>query len=264
MPIAKERAPITVRGVCYTLFVQKLIASMEKSETSKVSRLLTIAREEGTIPWEQIVDETRQIEEAATWDSPEEYMAASALAYRLNFWQSQPHRVQVWSEKGTIRGVLQPVLDEFAIPFMVVHGYASATVTHDIANDNDGRPLHILYVGDLDPSGANMSAVDLPKRFAEYGGTHIKLKRIALTPEQVVGLPSFPAADKRGDTRYSWFVRTHGRRCWELDAMDPRDLRGIVKREIKKLINKDAWRLSEITNEAQQESMREFFRSYKQ
>jgi hypothetical protein len=34
--------------------------------------------------------------------------------------------------------------------------------------DDDGRPLHVLYVGDYDPSGMNMSESDLPKRFAGY------------------------------------------------------------------------------------------------
>jgi hypothetical protein len=47
------------------------------------------------------------------------------------------------------------------------------------------------------------------------------------------GLPSFPAADKKTDRRYGWFVKNFGRHCWELDALDPRDLRARVKKEIK-------------------------------
>ena len=43
------------------------------------------------------------------------------------------------------------------------------------------------------------------------------------------GLPSFPATDKRKDPRYKWFVRNYGKRCWELDAMDPNDLRACVE-----------------------------------
>ena len=34
-----------------------------------------------------------------------------------------------------------------------MHGFPSGTVVHDIAEDDDGRPLIVLYVGDLDPSG---------------------------------------------------------------------------------------------------------------
>ena len=70
------------------------------------------------------------------------------------------------------------------------------------------------------------------------------------------GLPSFPASDKRKDPRYKWFVANHGHRCWELDAMDPNDLRDCVEREIKKLIEPVAWQRCEVVNKAEQESLK--------
>ena len=70
------------------------------------------------------------------------------------------------------------------------------------------------------------------------------------------GLPSFPAADKSKDPRYKWFVANHGHRCWELDAMDPNDLRDCVEQEIKKLIEPVAWQRCEVVNKAEQESLR--------
>jgi hypothetical protein len=60
-----------------------------------------------------------------------------------------------------------------------------------------------------------MSEVDLPARFRKYDGDHIVLKRIALTRQQVTGLPSFPATAKRKDPRYNWFHTDYGDRCWE-------------------------------------------------
>jgi hypothetical protein len=165
-------------------------------------------------------------------------------------------RVQVWSEKGTVRGVLKPVLDHYAVGFNPVHGFNSATNVHDISEDDDGRPLVILYVGDLDPSGMYMSEMDLPNRFSKYDGDHITIRRIALTREHVRDLPSFPASDKRKDSRYKWFVRNYGDRCWELDAMDPNDLRDCVEREIRKLIEPAAWARCEIINRAERESLR--------
>jgi hypothetical protein len=179
-----------------------------------------------------------------------------ARSYRRDFWNQQPHRVQVWSEKGTVRGVLQPVLDQYAIGFLPVHGFSSATAAHDISQDYDGRPPIVLYVGDFDPSGMFMSESDLPARFAKYDGDHIALRRIALTAGQVAGLPSFPASDKRKDPRHRWFVANHGPTCWELDAMDPNDLRDCVEQEIINLIEADAWQRCEVVNEAEQESLR--------
>jgi hypothetical protein len=254
--IAKAAQPITGRGVGYKLFTARLIPSMGTGDMQRVYRLLRIAREQGDIPWHWIVDETRGIERVATWDNPEDYARCVARSYRRDFWNQQPHRVQVWSEKGTVRGVLDPVLEDYAVGFNPVHGFTSATDAHNTAEDDDGRPLIILYVGDYDPSGLYMSEVDLPKRFDKYKGDHIKLKRIALTSKQLTRLPSFPAADKRKDPRYPWFVKNFGKHCWELDAMDPRDLRACVKKEIKKLIEPVAWRRCEIINKAEQESLK--------
>jgi hypothetical protein len=57
--IAEATQLITVRGIGYKLFTQKLIPSMSRRDMRVVYRLLKEAREEGTIPWERIVDETR-------------------------------------------------------------------------------------------------------------------------------------------------------------------------------------------------------------
>jgi hypothetical protein len=248
--------PITGRGVGYKLFIAKLIASMATGEMAKVYRLLKLARERSIIPWEWIVDETRELERVSTWDDPAEYARAVARSYRRDFWNQQPVRVEVWSEKGTVRGVLQPVLDEYAVGFRVMHGFSSATAIYDVCQNDDSRELIALYVGDFDPSGLFMSEVDLPKRLAAYDGNHVKLRRIALTREQVTDLPSFPATDKRKDPRYQWFRANYGDRCWELDAMDPNDLRDCVEEAIVELIEPVAWARCETVNKAEQESLR--------
>jgi hypothetical protein len=254
--ITEAGQPITGRGVGYKLFTAGLIPSMAKSEMQRVYRLLREAREREIIPWNWVVDETRSLERVPTWSNPAEYAECVARSYRRDFWDQQPHRVQVWSEKGTVRGVLAPILNRYAVGFLPVHGFTSATAAHDIAEDYDGRDLIVLYVGDLDPSGMFMSEEDLPARFTKYDGDHIQLQRVALTHEQVRGLPSFPASDKRKDPRYRWFRSNYGGRCWELDAMDPNDLRDCVDREIEQLIEPVAWERCEIVNKAEQESLK--------
>ena len=257
MGIAAEAAqPITGRGIGYKLFTRGLIPSMATSEMQRVYRLLKQAREQGMIPWEWIVDETRKVERVSTWSNPAEYARTVARSYRRDFWDQQPVRVEVWSEKGTVRGVLAPVLDEYAVGFNVLHGFSSATAIYDAAQSDNARPLIVLYVGDWDPSGLCMSERDLPDRLARYGGNHITLKRIALTEDQLNGLPSFPAADKKDDKRFGWFVKNFGDRCWELDALDPNDLRERVEQEIMALIEPIAWQRCAIVNDAEQESLR--------
>lgn len=266
--ITEALQPITGRGIGYKIFVAKLISSMSTKDMKVVYRLLKLAREEGTIPWEWIVDETREIERLPSWADPEHYLEASARDYRRDYWRQQPVRLLVISEKGTVRGLLKPVLDVYGVGFLPVHGFNSATNVHKLCEDYDGRDLIILYVGDFDPSGLCMSEVDLPKRFANpaYGGDHINIKRIALTRDDVQdpALTSFPAVDKRKDTRYKWFVKNYGDRCWELDAMNPNDLRARVEQAIKDHIEPIAWARCEVTFTAEKESMEKFFASWPQ
>jgi hypothetical protein len=260
---AEAAQPITGRGIGYNLFTAGLIPSMETKEMARVYRLLKEARERGIIPWEWIVDETRSLERVSTWDDPDEYARCVARCYRRDFWNQQPVRVEVWSEKGTIRGVLGPVLDEYAVGFRVMHGFSGATTVHDVSEDYDGRELIALYVGDYDPSGLYMSEEDLPNRLDKYDGDHITVERIALTVDQVDDLPSFPVTDKRKDPRYHWFRANHGTHCWDLDAMDPNDLRDCVEEEIKDLIEPTAWQRCDEVNRAEQESLREYLKNWR-
>jgi hypothetical protein len=254
--LAEAAQPITGRGIGYKLFTAGLIPSMARAEMQRVYRLLKEARERGHIPWEWIVDETRALERTSTWDDAAAFARCAARSYRRDFWNQQPVRCEVWSEKGTVRGVLGPVLDHYAVGFRVMHGFSGATTVYDVSQDDDGRKLIALYVGDFDPSGMFMSEGDLPKRLSKYGGDHITLLRIALTREHVGALPSFSATDKRKDPRYRWFCANYGDRCWELDAMDPNDLRNSVEGEIRKLIEPVAWERCEIVNRAEQESLK--------
>jgi hypothetical protein len=254
--IVEAAQPITGRGVGYKLFVAGLIPDMSRKSMAKVYRLLKEAREEGIIPWEWIVDETRGLERRASWNDPADYVNTVSRAYRRDFWNQQSVRVEIWSEKGTVRGVLAPVLDEYGVGFRAFHGFDSATEVHDISIDDDGRTLIAIYVGDYDPSGMCMSEVDLPKRLPKYGATHVDLRRLTLRREHVRGLPSFPASDKHKDKRYKWFVDNYGKTCWELDALDPRDLRRMVEQAIQEQIEWEAWERCRVVQQAEIESLK--------
>ena len=88
--IAVACQPITGRGVGYKLFTQGLIPSMGRRDMNSVYRLLKEAREEVTIPWEWIVDETRELEKVTTWKNPAAFVRTVSRAYRLDFWDQHP------------------------------------------------------------------------------------------------------------------------------------------------------------------------------
>jgi hypothetical protein len=108
-----------------------------------------------------------------------------------------------------------------------------------------------------------MSERDLPERLERYGGEHVRLKRIALTRADLRDLPSFPVTDKKKDPRFKWFVANYGKRCWELDALDPNMLRDCVEREILDCIESQAWDRCKVVERAERDSLREVLERWK-
>jgi len=264
--ILHEIKPASIRAVCYRLFVEGLIPSMDKTHTNTVSRHLVWAREQGRVSWEWIVDENREAERVQTWNDPKEIIRAAVRGYRKDYWSTQPEHVEVWSEKGTVRGTLAPVLNKYGITFRVMHGYGSATALHDIAEEteNNDKLLTVIYVGDWDPSGLHMSEIDLPRRIERYNGI-ANINRIAIGNCDVgrrTELPSFKAATKTKDPRHTWYVENYGIRCWELDALSPVTLRERVEAEILSLLDTDAWNRSVEVETAEIESMTNFFKGW--
>ncbi len=263
--ILREIQPATVRAVCYRLFVAGLIDGMSKTNTNRVSRQLVWGRESGAIPWEWIVDETREAERARRWSDPNAIITAAVSAYRKDYWSAQPYWVEVWSEKGTVRGTLAPVLNDYGLTFRVMHGYGSATAIQTIARETDAtlKPLCVLYVGDWDPSGLHMSVVDLPARIQRYRGT-ATMHRVALNEADTSPgvLPSFGAATKAKDPRFKWFTERYGTQCWELDALPPPELRRRVQATVEALLDREAWEHMRKVEAAETENMGEFLRTW--
>ena len=268
LEIIEEREPISVRGVCYALFVDGHIDSMAKENTQKISRLLTEMREEGTLPWEYIVDDSRSMEGDGGYTDLREYARIIRDGYTRDFWAHQSKRVIVISEKATVAGIVRPVLDEYGIPFFAAHGYNSATKVYDLASEivKDKRTYHFLYIGDYDPSGMHMSEIDLPTRLERYceiamaqqeidHDVDFDFQRVALIESDTASLPSFDVETKKLDKRYKWFVENYGNKAWELDAMNPNDLRDRVRETILEHVDAEAWEQHQRVEEAQQESV---------
>ena len=267
LDIVEERAPITVRGVCYALFVRQLIPSMDKGHTQRISRIMTEMRESETLDWKQVVDGSRMVERPSVWGEPDAIIKAAVRGYRRDYWQDQLTIVEVWAEKSTVQGVLAPVLDEFGVTFRIMKGFGSFTAVRQAAEDSNDLALDgsketvALYLGDWDPSGLYMSNTDLPSRLARYGGQW-HLQRIAILKQDTRRLPHFDVTTKSGDARYRWFVERYGQRCWELDAMNPNDLRERVRKEIERRIDWTMWNRAIEIEEAEIESMKDFHKAW--
>ncbi|MDY0068249.1 MAG: hypothetical protein RBS02_17955, partial [Steroidobacteraceae bacterium] len=111
---------ITVRGVCYALFTRGTLPDMSTNSTGKISRIMTEMRETDALLWTRIVDGSRSVQAINQWKDPAAIIRAAIGQYRRDNWQDQPVRVEVWSEKSTVGGVLGPVLDELGVTFRVM------------------------------------------------------------------------------------------------------------------------------------------------
>jgi hypothetical protein len=263
--ILEEIQPATVRAVCYRLFNAKIIKSMARNETNRVSKILVTARERDMIDWSWIVDESREIESKQQWGDIKSFISTVKKSYAKDYWLASEYRIIIISEKSTVGGVLRPVMAEYGVDFLSVHGFNSATKMWELAQESadDDRNLILLYVGDFDPSGNWMSERDLPERLKEYGG-EFDLERLALRREDVrSGDPTtFRAEDKNKDSRFKWFVSNFGYDCRELDALDPNELRNRVTAKIKEYIDEETWERYKATEKAEIETLEKVFEKW--
>lgn len=269
--ICEALHPISVRGVAYQLFIMALIDSMATGNVGRVSRLLTIARrKQKSIPMDWIVDETRKLEMDLAFLDLHEYADCIKAWWKKDFWAFQPNYVVIVSEKSTVKGIIEPVREEWGVGWLSVHGFTSTTNVYDLVKKIAlDRHFIFLYIGDYDPSGMFMSAVDLRKRLIEVGEeffpgkVDFELRRVALTTAdtQDLGLAlSYDVTRKRegkkkGDPRLRWFFQNYGGHGWELDAMNPNVLRDRVTEEIKRYIDWEAWERCKLVGEAERESL---------
>jgi hypothetical protein len=226
---------------------------------------MTEMRECSTLDWRQVVDGSRLVDRANVWKNPTQIINAAVRTYRRDYWQDQPTLIEVWSEKSTIQGVIGPVLDEFGVTFRVMKGFGSFTALKQAAEDSlempQGHKGVILYLGDFDPSGLWMSERDIPERLARYG-SQWDFERIGVLVEDTVGLPHFDSETKADDARHRWYLENYGRRCWEIDAIDPNDLRARVREQIETRLDLPAWAHAKSIEAAEIDSMRDFYAAF--
>jgi hypothetical protein len=210
----------------------------------RLGRTVTDARRAGLIDWDAIEDRTRNVHRLPTWDDPPEIVASCAEQYREDLWASQRYRPETWIEKDALTGVIEDVCDELRTPYFSCRGnvsepemYAAGKRFARIARQ--GQIPIVLHLGDHDPNGVDMTR-DIRERLRIFARREIEVRRIALNLGQVTGLP--PNFAKEKDSRYATYVRQFGTTdCWELDALAPNVISDLVRDELNRLIDQDAW-----------------------
>ena len=234
---------LSVRQLFYQMVSRDLLPNTPK-EYKRLVNLVSDARLAGLIDWAMIKDRSRETVVNAHWNSPADILAAAANSFAIDKWKGQPYHIEVMVEKQALQGVLQPVCAALDISFTANKGYTSSSAMYESGQELKkiaarGNQIVILYMGDHDPSGLNMTD-DVFRRLGMFAETHIEVKRLALNFEQIEILKPPPNTTKEKDTRAAEYKRRY-KSSWELDAIEPAALAAMVRKAVIEYRDDDLW-----------------------
>lgn len=239
---------LSLRQLYYQFVARGLLANTEPNY-KRLGCIISDARLAGLIDWDHIKDRTRQTVENSHWSSPASILNSAARSFRIDLWEGQPNHVEVMVEKQALEGVLLPVCTDHDVPFTANRGYSSSSSFYEIGQRlydkaNEDKELHIIYLGDHDPSGIDMTR-DVEERLELFAETTVTVHRVALNMDQVEKYqpPENPA--KMTDSRAREYIARFGRSSWELDALEPSLLAALVENKILDLRDDDLFEAQE-------------------
>lgn len=255
---AQQGYDLSLRQLYYQLVAGDLlpadwadpITKSTNSEQSykKIGTLVSDARLAGLIDWNMIKDRGRAMVKNPHWENPDQFMASVVPQFAVDKWANQKCYIETMVEKQALEGVLEPVCRELDIAFTANKGYSSSSALYEAGKRIEiqleaGKAVHIVYLGDHDPSGIDMSR-DVEERLKQFANDDmggITLHRVALNMDQVQQLhpPENPA--KTTDTRAADYISKFGESSWELDAIEPAALADLVRNAVHELRDEDLW-----------------------
>jgi hypothetical protein len=251
--------PQSVRHVFYQMTDPRLPELVEKSDRGykTVQAQLKWLRRQGIVPYGWITDSTRRGYFTETWSTPAEAVRQVASLYRRSYWQTAPCYVECWCESRSIAGVIQADCQQYAVPLYPAGGFTSITLAFEaaenIAAEANERPVHVLYLGDYDPSGVLIDRSIEAELRRHLSGVEITFHRLAITAEQVVlmGLPTKPP--KTGDKRGGFTGGTV-----EAEAMPAATMRKLLCDAIESFMDRRELRVLEVAEASERARLHAF------
>ena len=240
---ATQGFDLTLRQLYYQMVARGHIENSERSYKN-FGNVIDDGRLAGLIDWDRIVDRTRNLRGNGHFRDPGHIMQAAANSYQIDKWARQPNRVEVWVEKDALVGVIEVVCRRLDVPFFACRGYSSQSEMWAAGQ----RLAHwrrlkqtpiILYLGDHDPSGIDMTR-DVTDRLQLFAGG-IAVDRLALNWDQVETYNPPPNPAKLTDSRAEAYIANFGLSSWELDALDPTTLAGLIETSVVALRDDRLW-----------------------
>ena len=240
----KQGMRLTLRQLYYQFVARGLLENTVRNY-KRLGDIVSDGRLAGLVDWSAIEDRTRSLRRNACWERPEEIVRACVNQYRTDRWRLQPHRVEVWIEKEALAGVFASTCAEMDVPFFACRGYVSQSEMYEAGKRLVGhcaarQEVVVLHFGDHDPSGIDMTR-DIEERLTMFSGGPVRVERIALNMAQIeeYGPPPNPA--KETDPRFEVYRETYGEESWELDALEPMQLRRLIEAHVLKYREEGLW-----------------------
>lgn len=243
---AEQGFQLTLRQLYYQLVARDIIPN-KQNHYDNLGKLVNKGRLQGLIDWDAIEDRTRFLRGNVTQRSPATAIARARRNYKIEMWEGQDTKVEVWIEKDALVGVIDGVCREQDVDFFACRGYVSASEMYTAAKRyvdymETYERVVILHLGDHDPSGIDMTR-DIRDRLQLLSGyENIDVERIALNMPQIEEMRPPPNPAKLSDSRANTYVDQYGYSSWELDAIPPQRLADLVSDEIDTYKDWDIWR----------------------
>jgi len=224
---------LTLRQLYYQLVSRNIVPNTELSY-KRVGNIINEARLAGEVDWTAIEDRTRNIRSPSHWDTPADIIDTCVASYAIDKWDGQPCRPEVWIEKDALVGVIDGICRELDISYFSCRGYTSqsemwsAAQRLDRVAANTGATPIIIHLGDHDPSGKDMTR-DIEDRLRLFMTGDFEMNRIALTMDQIEEHDPPPNPAKTTDSRYKNYMEEFGEDSWELDALTPNMIVGLIR-----------------------------------
>jgi hypothetical protein len=261
---AAQGYKLSLRQVYYQLVAHHGLPNKETSYKN-IGSLLSDARMAGLVDWDMIEDRNRETIENSHWDEPADIIDSCVRSYRNDLWENQPYHVEVMVEKAALEGVLIPVCRRHDLPFTSNRGYSSSSAMYETGQrlkvkiNGEGKKVVVLYFGDHDPSGIDMSR-DVRDRLRLFTGCgywqrgevvcdpdledSLEIRRMALNMPQVKQYRPPPNPAKLTDSRCEGYIRKFGPSSWELDALDPEVIAALGDSAVEDYRDDDLWKVA--------------------
>lgn len=225
---------LTLRQVYYQLVARGYIPNNERSYKN-VGSLINDGRLAGLIDWHSVTDRTRNLRSESHWDTPADVIASARYSYNLDKWKGQPNYVEVWVEKDALVDIVGQACSPLDTPYFSCRGYTSqsemwSAAQRFIRQKQRKKRIIIIHLGDHDPSGIDMTR-DIQERL-EMFGADVFVKRVALTMNQIQTYNPPPNPAKITDSRASKYIDQFGDESWELDALEPKVITDLIKKQV--------------------------------